>query len=276
MAKKIQLEFDIDGKDVKIVSDSVLTLTEQVRFLKKELQKVDESSPQFEILKNKFNETKDQLDKVNIKSREFFGTLSALPGPVGAFAGSLDNGIDLLKTFTSFSFKDIKSSLGEVTKDFGDIVSNIGKATGITKVYTVLNNLLSKSFIAVGVGEGAAAAGARAFAAALTATGIGAIVVALGMAVSALMDYANAAETAAEKQKELNDAQDKMAKETLDVETQFVKRMGDLDVARAKSKGATADEIYKIEQQSRQLLLASQKRYYKELSSQDGEGNVDG
>jgi len=271
MAKKIQLEFDIDGKDVKIVSDSVLTLTEQVRFLKKELQKVDESSPQFEILKNKFNETKDQLDKVNIKSREFFGTLSALPGPVGAFAGSLDNGIDLLKTFTSFSFKDIKSSLGEVTKDFGDIVSNIGKATGITKVYTVLNNLLSKSFIAVGVGEGAAAAGARAFAAALTATGIGAIVVALGMAVSALMDYANAAETAAEKQKQLNEAQDKMAKETLDVETQFVKRMGDLDVARAKSKGATADEIYKIEQQSRKLLLASQKRYLAELSNEYGE-----
>lgn len=271
MAKKIQLEFDIDNKDVKLVSDSVLTLTEQVRFLKKELQKVDESSPQFEILKNKFNETKDQLDKVNIKSREFFGTMSALPGPIGQFSGALDNGIDTLKTFTSFSFKDIKSSLGEVAKDFGDIVTNIGKATGITKIYTTLNNALSKSFVAVGVGEEAAAVGARAFSAALVATGIGALIVGLGMAVSALMDYANAAETAAEKQKELNEANDKMAKETLDVETQAVKRMGDLDLARAKSKGATADEIYKIDKQNKELLLSAQERYYNSLSSKDGE-----
>lgn len=244
MAKKIQLEFDIDNKDVKIVSDSVLTLTEQVRFLKKELQKVDESSPQFEILKNKFNETKDQLDKVNVKSREFFGVLSALPGPVGAFAGSLDNSIDLLKTFTSFSFKDIKSSLGEVMKDFGDIASNIGKATGITKIYTVLNNALAKSFVAVGVGETAAAAGARAFAAALTATGIGALIVLLGTAASALYQMATGEDAAAEASARLNrelESQNTL----LDLNQKSAKRRNAETIATMKAQGKTEAEIRK-------------------------------
>jgi hypothetical protein len=270
MAKKIEVVVDIKSESVEIVSDKVLTLTEQVKLLKKEIQKAG-PGPEQDLLISKYNDINDELDRTNLKSREFLGALGTLPGPVGAFANSMDGAVNQLRNFSSFSFKDIKSQIGGLADDFGKIFTNIGKATGITKIYTVLNNALSKSFVAVGVGEQAAATGAKAFAGALTATGIGAIVVALGFAVSALMDYANAAEKAAQEQKDLNEAQDKMAKETLDVESQAVKRMGDLDLARAKSKGATADQIYKIEQQSRELLLNSQKRYYESLSSKDGE-----
>ena len=60
--KKIELKFDFDSKDVEIVSDKVLTLTEQIRILKKELQKTEEGSESFEILKNKINDTTDDLD----------------------------------------------------------------------------------------------------------------------------------------------------------------------------------------------------------------------
>ena len=270
MAKKIEVIVDVNTEKVEISSERVLTLTEQVRILKKEIQKAG-PGPEQDLLIQKFNDVNDELDKTNLKSREFLGALSTLPGPVGEFAGSLDGAVNQLRNFTSFSFKDIKTQLGGLADDFGKIVTNIGRATGITKIYTTLNNALAGSFVKVGIGEQAAAVGARAFSAALVATGIGALVVGLGMAISALMDYANAAETAAEKQKELNEQQDKMAKETLDVESQSVKRQGDLLLASEKARGASAQRIYQIEQQNRELLLNAQKRYYNSLSSLDSE-----
>ena len=269
--KKIELKFDFDSKDVEIVSDKVLTLTEQIRILKKELQKTEEGTESFDILKNKLNDTQDDLERVNAKSREFFGTLQLIPGPIGEIASKINGAISLMKTFSGFTFKDIKASVAALVKDFGDIASNIGRVTGITKIYTIVNQALSKSFVAVGVGEAAATAGARAFAAALTATGIGALVVLIGTAVSALMSYANAAEDAAKKQQELNDAQDRMAKETLDVELGFVKRITELDKAKAKARGASNEELYKLDKQGLELRLASQKRYFKDLSNEYGE-----
>jgi len=270
MSKKIEIQVDVDSGSVDITSNRVLTLTEQLRILKKEIQKVGPGAEQ-DLLIGKFNEVNDELDKTNLKSKEFLGALGTLPGPVGQFAGSLDGAVNQLRNFSSFSLKDIKAQLKGLVDDFGKIASNLGKATGITKIYTTLNNALAASFVKVGVGEAAAATGARAFAAALTATGIGALVVGLGMAISYLMDYADAAEKAAEKQKELNEAADKMAKETLDVETQSVKRQGDLLLASEKARGASAKRIYELEQQNRELLLNAQKRYYNSLSNLDDE-----
>jgi hypothetical protein len=271
MAKKIEFILDVDSKPIDVAVDSTLNLKQQFRELTKELNRTKEGTKEFELLSSKLGEVQDNMTTTSAKSKDLFGSLSMLPGPVGQFSGSIDSAIGSLKTFTSFSFKDLKFQLGETLDDFKGIVSNIGKATGITKIYTTLNNALATSFVKVGVGEAAAATGARAFAAALTATGIGAIVVALGMAVSALMDYANAAEEAAEKQNELNDAADKMARETLDVETQSVKRQGDLLLASEKARGASAKRIFDIEQQNRQLLLSSQERYYNSLTSKDSE-----
>ena len=271
MAKKIEFILDVDSKPIDVAVDATLNLKQQFRELSKELNRTKEGTKEFELLSAKLGDVKDSIDTTSAKSKDLFGSLSMLPGPVGQFAGSIDSAIGSLKTFTSFSFKDVSFQLKETINDFKGIASNIGKATGITKIYTTLNNALATSFVKVGVGEAAAATGARAFAAALTATGIGALIVGLGLAVSALMDYANAAETAAEKQKELNDAADKMARETLDVESQSIKRQGDLLLASEKARGASANKIYDIEQQNRKLLLSSQERYYNSLTSKDSE-----
>jgi len=271
MAKKIEFILDVDSKPIDVAVDATLNLKQQFRELSKELNRTKEGTKEFELLSAKLGDVKDNMDTTAAKSKDLFGSLSMLPGPVGQFAGSVDSAIGSLKTFTSFSFKDLNFQLGETINDFKGIASNIGKATGITKIYTTLNNALAGSFVKVGVGEAAAATGARAFAAALTATGIGALIVGLGLAVSALMEYANAAETAAEKQKELNDAADKMARETLDVESQSIKRQGDLLLASEKARGASAKRIFDIEQQNRQSLLSAQERYYNSLTSKDGE-----
>ena len=122
--KKIQIVYDIDGKAIDVAIDSTLNLKQQVRELTKEINKTKEGTKEFSLLSAKLNETKDNVDRVNAKSREFFSTLSLLPGPIGTFANQIDGAISLLKTFSGFSLKDIRNQFGELGKDISSIFSN--------------------------------------------------------------------------------------------------------------------------------------------------------
>ena len=241
MAKKIEVIVDIDSKEVNITSDRVLTLTEQVRLLKKEIQKSG-PGPEQDLLIAKFNDINDELDKTNLKSKEFLGALGTLPGPVGQFAGSLDGAVNQLRNFSSFSFKDIKAQLGGLVDDFGKIATNLGKATGITKLYTTLNTALAASFVKVGAGEAAAAAGARALSAALIATGIGALIVALGLAASALYEMATGEKEAAAQTEKLNSALEQQ-NTLLDLNQKSTKRRNAETIADMKAQGKSEKEI---------------------------------
>lgn len=265
MAKKIEFIFDFDSKDVEIASQRTLSLTEKVRALRQELLKTKEGTPEFEILNEKLNQTQGEFDKVNAKTKNLFDTLSLIPGPIGAISSSIGGTISQFKLLSSFTFKDLKSQVSGLVSDFGNILSNIGKLTGITAVYSKLNEVLAASFVKVGVGEQAAAVGARAFAAALTATGIGAIVVALGFAVSALMDYASAADDAAEKQKELNEQQIAGVKAANVAVIKFYKQEEELAILRAKREGKSEAEIQKIREQYAKKRIDTQKKTLKDL-----------
>ncbi len=122
--KKIFIEYDIDSSDLKIANGETLSLTQQLRLLKKELQRGDLKPEQFDILRKKIGDTEDQIAKTTVKSKDFFGVLSTLPGPVGAFGGSLLAVVDTLKVFSSFTFKDIKNSLSDIGDDITEITDN--------------------------------------------------------------------------------------------------------------------------------------------------------
>jgi len=243
MAKKIEVIVDINTDSVEISSDKVLTLTEQLRILKKEIQKTGPGKEQ-DLLISKFNDINDELDKTNLKSKEFLGALGTLPGPVGAFAGSLDGAINQLKSFTSFSFSDIKKQVVDIGEDFMKIGKRILDATGITKIYTVTNNALAKSFQAVGIGEAAAATGAKALAGALAATGVLLLVAGLAAAVDMLMKFASGEEEAAAASAKLN-SQLESQNELLDLNAASAKRRNAETVAAMKAQGKTEAEIRK-------------------------------
>jgi len=278
-SKKIEFILDVNSKPIDVAIDATLNLKQQYRELVKEINKTKEGTKEFELLSSKLGDVKDRMETTTAKSRDLFGSLSLLPGPVGAFAGTVDSAIGSLKLFTSFSFKDLKFQLGETLKDFGDIASNIGKATGITKVYTILNNALAKSFVAVGAGEAAAAAGARAFAAALTATGIGALVVLLGVAASALYDMATGEDEAKAATDRLNRSIETQ-NQLLDLNQSAAKRRNAETIATMKALGKSEKEIrdtqikqayddytraYEAEQEARKL-------YNDNLNTADAEG----
>jgi hypothetical protein len=261
-------------KTVKIkvdVETDVEPSLKQLRELRRQLKETAAGSAEFTVLQRQIDDVQDSLAGARAGAGNFADVLGRLPGPIGAIGNQVSGTITTLKQFGGLKLGNIQASFTELSNDIGDIVTGFGNLTGITKVYTVLNGFLAKSFVAVGVGEAAAATGAKAFAAALTATGIGAIVVALGLLVTTLMNYADAAERAAETQKKLNEARKEMNAEALTVEQASLKRSIDLLTSEAKARGASQKEIFELEQQGRRLNLRAQERYYNELSSKDSD-----
>jgi len=248
MAKKIQIDVDVNSEQVNISSNRVLTLSEQLRELRKEIQRVGPGKEQ-DLLIGKFNDINDELSKTNLKSKEFLGALGTLPGPVGDFANSLDFAVNALRDFTSFSFSDIRSQLVGLSNDFVTIITNISNATGITRVYTILNNALAASFVGVGVSATAAAAAARAFAAALTATGVGALVVVLGLLVSKLIEWVTSTEDATIANEALNRTL-KEQERLLEVNLAAIDGATRANLLRAKIAGKSEQELFEIQKKA--------------------------
>ena len=143
--KNYELRFNFNTKDVEIASQGVLSLKNQILILKKELGRSDLDQQQFEILSKKLNDTKDRFQATEARSRELFGTLSLLPGPVGDISRSLDGAVSLLKTFSQFKLADIKAQFGGLGNDLKDIFSTIGSVGEATDQAVGSNEDLTKS-----------------------------------------------------------------------------------------------------------------------------------
>jgi hypothetical protein len=140
--KRIQIEFDLNTNEVKLAGEATLSLAQQVRILQKELQKTPEGTKEFELLRKKLNDTRDNFERVNAKSRELFGTLSLIPGPVGEIAGKLNGAISLFKTFSGFSFKDLSNQFKGLVEDIKGILINLGSwGEGTKNLSTDLDGL---------------------------------------------------------------------------------------------------------------------------------------
>lgn len=242
MANNVQIKFDIDNKSLEIAGQETMKVTQQIRLLKAELAKGSLSAKEFEIVASKVGELEDGLAKTKARSGDLLTTLQLVPGPIGEISSKLNGTIALLKTFSGFKLKDLKFQLKETLDDVKDIATAFGKATGITKIYTTLNNALAQSFVKVGIGEQAAATGAKAFSAALVTTGVGILVVALGMAVNALMDFASSSDEAEQQQKELGD-QIARVNTLLDMDMADAARRQKVRLAELRASGASEKTI---------------------------------
>ena len=242
MANNVQIKFDIDNKSLELAGAETMKLTQQIRLLKAELAKGNLSAEQFEIVASKVGELEDGLQKTKARSGDLVTTLQLIPGPIGEIASKLNGTIALMKTFSGFKLGDLKFQLKETIDDVKEIGGAIGKATGITKIYTTLNNALASSFVKVGIGEQAAATGAKAFSGALVATGVGALIVGLGLAVSALMEFATASDEAEQQQKQLADEIARV-NTLLDADLADAGRRQKVRIAELRAAGASEETI---------------------------------
>lgn len=138
LSSTISIQYDIDGKPLDVVIDKSLNLQKQVRALTAELRKTKEGTSEFKLLSSALGDAQDGLARSNAKSRDFLATLQLIPGPVGEIASQLNGVIGALKTFSSFSLKDIQFQLKETGNDVKDIFKNLlglgDKAGGAAKV----------------------------------------------------------------------------------------------------------------------------------------------
>jgi hypothetical protein len=204
----------------------------ELKKLQKELKTTTDPA-EFKRLQQQIDDTKEAISAARTGAGNFAEVLGTLPGPIGDIAGRAGGLIGTLKTFGQVKLTDLQGSFVELGKDLKDIAKSFFDLTGITKVYTVLNNALSKSFIAVGIGEQAAAAGARTFAAALTATGIGAIVVGLGLLIANWDKVTDAIKGATTESKTYDEAQTEVTKSVTDFNKKLIEVESSFKAAKA-------------------------------------------
>lgn len=246
--KKIKVQVD--------VQTDVEPSLAQLRLLKKQLKETAVGSQEFINLQRQIDDVNDSLVGARAGAGNFADVLGQLPGPIGAIGGQVSGTIQTLKQFSGIKISNIQASFVELGNDIVDTAKGIGELTGITKVYTVINAFLAKSFVAIGVAEGTAAAGATAFAAALTATGVGAIVVAIGAAVTALIELSKELYATATGERELERAISRVNSELetqqrlLDLNQKSAENRRKVTLAQMKAQGKSEAEIrkYNIDQ----------------------------
>jgi hypothetical protein len=241
MAKNIKVNIDVDSNSVEIASANTLTLQQQLRVLRAELQKIPEGTKEWNLLNQKYNETRDSLDRVNVKSKELFGTLSILPGPIGTVSRELDGAIDTFKIFGSIKFSDLQYQFKELGNDLKDVGTTILRLTGITAIY-------NRTITATGATAATASVGVKALAVATStlyaALGIGVILL-LVEAGKAIYNMIDPTEKEAAALKRLGIAFDEMSSTI-----QFLRKEEDaytkIILANAKARGASQKELDEI------------------------------
>ena len=256
--KKITFELDINGKPIDVVIDKTLNLKQAARELTKELNKTKEGTKEFELLSSSLADVNDKISTTNAKSRDLFASFSLIPGPIGEIAGKLNGAIGLMKTFSSFSFGDLKFQFKETINDIKDIGVNIGRATGLTKLWQTTVGALTNLFKLLPISMNAATIAAKSLAAAIAATGVGLLVVGISTLIGKIMEWTSSTNKAEAAQKRLADSI-ALVSTRLDQQREALADQTDLNVLQAKAAGASEAELLRIRKEGITKQIAADK-----------------
>jgi len=139
MAQKISVEVDVNTKEVKFAGGEVTRLAQQVRVLTEELNRMQAAgqvgSEKYQILVEKLNDTKDAMDRTKLAAGEIYGTLSAIPGPIGEISSKLNTTIDSFKLLGSLKTTELRAQFTGLLKDVKEAGSGFLNFIGYNKVY---------------------------------------------------------------------------------------------------------------------------------------------
>lgn len=181
---EVNVKVKVDSKEAEQAAGRTESLRKEIKRLTEQLGTVDRGSKEFETLSEKLKDARDELAITNARSKDLLDSFSMIPGPVGDIGSAIGSTSDKLKIFSSFKLTDVKAQFKAFKDDIGLVAGNIGKATGITKLYESTVGGLSKVFKGFGASANVASKAAGGFGKALIATGIGAIVIAVGALIA--------------------------------------------------------------------------------------------
>jgi hypothetical protein len=233
-------------------------------------------------LKDRIGDAKSLVDAFNPDAK-FKALTSSLSGVAGGFAAAQGAialfGVEskeveqaLLKVQSAMALSQGLQAVGESIDSFKQLGAVIKNSTVFLKANEMANKAAAFTMKLFNVSVETTSTSFKVLKGAIAATGLGLLVVAIGEIVAAFQEYSSAAEKAAEKQKELNDTITKGAKTALKGEQDFLANQEKLDLARAKSRGASEQEIFNIEQSYRKRKAEAQIRFWQETKNADAEG----
>jgi hypothetical protein len=125
LGRGLKIQYDIDGKPLDVIIDKSKNLQQQFKLVTAELKRTKEGTAEFALLSKAQSDIQDGLARTKAKSGDLLTSLQLLPGPVGEFASKMNGAIALLKTFTSFSLKDLRFQFKETINDITDVIDNV-------------------------------------------------------------------------------------------------------------------------------------------------------
>jgi len=203
------------------------------------------------------------------------GGFSAVQGAIGLL-GSDSKELEqtMLKVQSAMALSQGLNSLGEAKDAFNNLSSTVKNSTIFIKANELANKAAAGAMKLFGVSVETTSTSFKVLKGAIAATGIGILIIAIGELVSAFQAYEGAAEKAKKKQLELNESIKKGAKIGIDSELAYLENQKKLEIAKAKSKGASEKEIFNIEQQYQRLKIGSQQRYNDEVQNINVEEDI--
>lgn len=226
-------------------------------------------------LKERLADARAQIDAFNpeAKFKAFSAVIQGVAGAFSAAQGAMallgvegeDVQKTLLKVQGALALSEGLNTILSLEDGFKNLNLVIQSSSTFIATNAAVTAVAGKVFKLFGLEVTATSTAFRVLKGAIAATGIGLLVIALGEAVSAFQSFANSAADAKKAQEELNTTIANGAKVQLEGEKESLRRQGELEVAKAKRRGATEAEIFAIQDKFSRLGIKAQERYYQEV-----------
>ena len=237
-------------------------------------------------LRDRIGDAKSMAEAFNpdAKFKAFSQSLQGVAGGFAAVQGAMAvfgvESEDLQKTLVKVQgalalSEGLNTFLDTGIQGFKNLISVIQNSTIVIKANELATKAAAVTMRLFGIEVETTSVAFNVLKGAIAATGIGLLVVALGQAVNAFDSLSNSAKEAADRQKEFNNTVKEGAKFELDELTKTLDSQMKVDVAKAKSRGASEQEIFDIQQRYAKGKLEAQIRYYDEIKKIDQKAGLD-
>jgi hypothetical protein len=143
-SSKIQVVIDVKTEKVTFAGGEVKNLRQQAKLLNDELQRTEAGTKQYQLLVEAIGDVDDAMRRAKTASQEIYGTLGALPGPIGDITSKANTMIDTFKTLGTLKTTELRAQFVTLGKDLKDAGQGLLNITGFSKVYqTVLEKISS-------------------------------------------------------------------------------------------------------------------------------------
>ena len=236
-------------------------------------------------LRDRIGDARTMTESFNpdAKFKALTASLSGVAGGFGAIQGAMalfgvesDNvAKTLLKVQSAMAISQGLNTFGDAIDSFKNLGNQIKLTTFYQQANNAVNVIATSIMRALGISVDTTSVAFGRLKIAIAATGIGLLVAGIALAVTAFENFSSAADKAEEAQKKFNKRIQDGAKVQLEGEVASLDRQQKLEVAKAKLKGATEEEIFQIEQSYRKLKIEAQQRYVNEIANIDAKAAAD-